>query len=50
MHADIKKYLFRYSELSFWSHAGLNLAHGKIATFPDTMHMLTQRPEGPREF
>jgi hypothetical protein len=35
MPSDVKKmHFFRYSELAFWSHTGLNLAHGMVATLP----------------
>jgi hypothetical protein len=34
MPSDIKKYIFPILlELGFWSHTGLNLAHGIIVTF-----------------
>jgi hypothetical protein len=37
-------HFIRYSELGFWSHTGLNLAHGIIATLSGDMHVLTHRP------
>jgi hypothetical protein len=37
-------HLFRYSELGFCSHTGLNLAHGIIATLSRDMQVLTHRP------
>jgi hypothetical protein len=37
-------HFIRYSELGFWSHTGLNLACGKIATFSGDVLVLTYRP------
>jgi hypothetical protein len=36
-------HFIRYSELGFWSHTGLNMAYGTIATLSGDMHVLTHR-------